>query len=377
MIYTILILAPLVVWLLGPKYTNAFRNPWIDVSVGLGFVGLSIMTLQFVNSGRLKFLNKPFGTDLVYHYHRQIGIAAFLMVFIHPMILFLIDRRYLRLLNLFTAPWRARAAVTSVVLLIFVVITAEYRQKLKISYKLWKFWHGIASTLMIALALIHIFLVGNYINMPWKKVLWIGYSALLVGMLLYTRVIYPMWLINRSYTIKKTQLERGDVFTITVEPKGHKGFSFSPGQFAWLTAWKTPFSDTEHPFSIASSAEKKASFQFSIKNLGPFSKRVQTLKAGDRLYVDGPYGSFNLDRHKDAEKLVFIPGGIGVTPIMSMMRTMADRKDERPIILFYCNREWETVTFREEVKALEKKLNLTTIYTIEKPPEKWEGENGF
>ena len=76
------------------------------------------MTLQFVNSGRLKPLNKPFGTDLIYHYHRQIGIAAFLMVFAHPIMLFIIDSRYLRLLNLITAPWRARAAVTSVVLLI-------------------------------------------------------------------------------------------------------------------------------------------------------------------------------------------------------------------------------------------------------------------
>jgi len=376
-IYTVLILTPLIVWLMGPKFSNEFRPQWVDVSVGLGFVGLSIMTLQFVNSGRLKFLNKPFGTDLVYHFHRQIGIASFLMVFAHPILLFIIDQRYLRLLNLLTAPWRARAAVTSVVLLIFLVLTAEYREKFKLSYKMWKFWHGIMATLMIALALVHIFLVGNYVDLPWKKALWIGYSALLVGMLLYTRVIYPIWLINRSYRIKATRMERGDVYTLTVAPDGHKGFTFSPGQFAWLTAWNTPFSDTEHPFSIASSAERKGEFEFSIKNLGPFTKRVQTLKAGDKLYVDGPYGAFNLDRYPEAEQLVFIPGGIGVTPIMSMLRTMADRGDKRPVMLFYCNQEWDSVTFREEVETLESKLNMTTIYTIERPPEGWKGEGGF
>ena len=69
------------------------------------------------------------------------------------------------------------------------------------------------------------------------------------------------------------------------------------------------------------------------------------LKPGEQIYLDGPYGSFNLDRFPKAERLVFIPGGIGVTPIMSMLRTMADRGDKRPILLFYCNREWETVTF--------------------------------
>ena len=54
-----------------------------------------------------------------------------------------------------------------------------------------------------------------------------------------------------------------------------------------------------------------------------------------------------------------------------------DDGDKRPILLFYCNREWETVTFKEELLALEKKMNLTTIYTIEKPPENWEGEAGL
>jgi len=375
LINALLITAPLIILILGPKKEG--RLATLDVSVGLGFIGLSMMTFQFVNTARIKLLNKPFGTDLVYHYHRQIGIAAFLMVFAHPILLFLLDSRYLRLLNLFTAPWRARFGVTAVVLLIGVVVMSEYRPQLKIPYKFWKFWHGVSATLMIAAALAHIFLVGNYVNLPWKQVLWIAYSVLLVAMLSYTRIIYPFRLIKHAYRVQTTQKEAGDVFTLTIAPDGHQGFQFKPGQFAWLTAWKTPFSDTEHPFSIASSAEDTTSFQMSIKNLGPFSQKIQSLKAGDRVYVDGPFGSFNLDRHPEAERLVFIPGGIGVTPIMSMLRTMADRGDKRPILLLYCNREWETVTFKEEVKALENKLNLKTTYTIENPPAPWNGESGF
>ncbi|MRS04811.1 oxidoreductase, partial [bacterium] len=71
------------------------------------------------------------------------------------------------------------------------------------------------------------------------------------------------------------------------------------------------------------------------------------------------------------------PGGIGITPIMSMLRSMAQRGDKRPILLFYANREWETVTFREEIAALEKKLNLKTVYVLEKPHPSWQGEGGF
>ena len=128
-INAIFITAPLIILILGPK--KGGRVEILDVSVGLGFIGLSMMTFQFVNSARIKPLNRPFGTDLVYHYHRQIGIAAFLMVFAHPILLFILDSRYLRLLNLFSAPWRARFGVTSVVLLIGVVLTAEYRQNIK------------------------------------------------------------------------------------------------------------------------------------------------------------------------------------------------------------------------------------------------------
>jgi predicted ferric reductase len=335
------------------------------------------MALEFVVSGRIKILNRPFGTDLIYHFHRQIGITAFFMVFAHPILLFILDVRYLRLLNPITAPWRARAAVSSILLLIAVVLTAEYRQKIKMSYKLWKIWHGILSTMMVALALVHVFLAGNYTDLPWKKALWIAYSAIFIGMLAYTRIIYPLRLIRRSFRIKEIKEEQGDVWTITMEPINHKGFQFAPGQFAWLTAWNTPFSDTEHPFSIASSAEKKTEIEMSIKDLGSFTNKIRTLNPGDRVYVDGPYGAFNLDRFSNTERLVFIPGGIGVSPIMSMLRTMADRSDRRPILLFNCNREWESVPFKEEIKDLENKLNLKTIYTIEKPPLNWEGESGF
>ena len=374
-LYTILVFTPILVLLLGPKSSG--RPELLDISVSLGFIGLAVMALQFVNSARLKFLNKPFGTDLIYHFHRQIGIAAFFMVFTHPILLFVLDTRYLKLLNIISAPWRARFGVTAIVLLILVVWMAEYRQKLKISYSFWKVWHGIFATLMIALALLHIFMAGSYTDLPWKKAVWIGYSVMLVTVLLYTRVIYPLKLIRTPYTIKSNHKERGDVWTLILQPPAGKRMIFSPGQFVWLTAWRTPFSDSEHPFSFSSSAEDKERFELAIKDVGPFTSRIKKLKAGEKVYIDGPYGSFNLDRFDEAQNLVLIPGGIGVTPIMSFLRTMADRNDQRPIKLFYANQTWETVTFREEVEVLKKKLNIEVIYVIERPQDDWQGESGF
>jgi ferredoxin-NADP reductase len=61
---------------------------------------------------------------------------------------------------------------------------------------------------------------------------------------------------------------------------------------------------------------------------------------------------------------------------MSMLRTMADRNDLRPCFLFFGNREWDGVAFREEIEELESRLNLEVVHVLSRPPEGWEGEEG-
>ena len=74
---------------------------------------------------------------------------------------------------------------------------------------------------------------------------------------------------------------------------------------------------------------------------------------------------------------MLIAGGVGVTPMMSMIRTLADRGDKRPVILFYGSKDWESITFREELEALTARLNLTIVHVLADPPADWTGEQGF
>ncbi len=98
-LYSFLVLVPLIILLAGPKFIS--RPALLDLSVSLAFFGLAVMAMQFILTARIKSTHKPFGTDLVYYFHRQIGIAAFMFVFSHPVLLFVLDGRYLRLLNFF------------------------------------------------------------------------------------------------------------------------------------------------------------------------------------------------------------------------------------------------------------------------------------
>jgi predicted ferric reductase len=160
-----------------------------------------------------------------------------------------------------------------------------------------------------------------------------------------------------------------------VRPDGHEGFGFKPGQFAWLTVWNSPFAIKEHPF-FSSSAADSGEFSFTVKELGDFTGMVKEISSGERVYLDGSHGQFTVDRW-GGPKNVFVAGGIGVTPIMSMLRTLADRGDRRPLLLVYASRTWEDVIFREELEGLEERLNLRVAHVIEDPPDGWEGERGY
>jgi predicted ferric reductase len=374
-VYLLLCLAPLLILLVGPLPEG--RELWRELSVALGFGGLAMMALQFVLTARFGWLKAPYGSDIVYHFHRQISLVAFALILAHPLILFIYSPDYLRLLNLIEAPWRARAGVGAVIALTALIVMSVWRKKLKIDYTPWRIWHGLLATAAVSLALVHVALVGHYINTPLKQALWSGYGLFWVGLLLYVRVLKPFWLLLRPYQVVQVRPERNKAWTVVVRPKGHAGMRFMPGQFAWLTAWSSPFSEREHPFSFSSSSEQGGELSFTVKELGDFTRRVKELQPGMQVYLDGPFGAFSVDRHPHAQGFVFIAGGVGITPIMSMLRSLADRGETRRLLLIYANKDWENVIYREELEQLSQRLDLQVVHVLEKAPEGWQGEVGF
>lgn len=374
-IYLLITLAPLLILITGPRPDG--REFWRDLSVGLGYCGFAMVGLQFVLTARFKVIKAPYGSDIVYFFHRQISLVAFSLIIAHPLLLFIFDTQHLRLLNLITAPWAARFGVVAILSLAALISFSIWRKRMKIEYDHWRIWHGILAIAAVALAIAHIELRGYYLNTFWKQLFWGFYGIFWIGILAWVRIIKPIILMRNAYFVEDIIPERGNAWTVVLRSSRNKSLSFQPGQFAWITAWDSPFKDHEHPFSFSGSSENKEQLIFTIKELGDFTASIKDLNKGQKVFVDGPYGAFSVDRHPKSPEFVFIAGGIGITPIMSMLRTLADRGDDRPLTLLYANKKLESATFLEEIEKLPSRLNIKIIHILESPPDEWKGEKGF
>jgi len=373
-LYLLFILAPLFALLAGA--IPPARDFWTEFSVAIGYAGLAMMGLQFGLTARFRYVTQPWGEDVIYHFHRQISLIAVALVVAHPLILFAVRPELLALLNSIQAPWRARFAALSTYSLIALVVMALWRAKLNIRYEVWHLTHIVLALLAVTAGILHMIGWGFYLVDPWKRALWIGLTIFWIGLLLYVRILKPLFMLRRPYRVAEVRRERGDTLTLVMQPDGHPGFRFSPGQFGWLTLWGSPFKITGHPFSFSSSAAAAdGRVEMSIRNLGDFTSEIYKVPVGQRVYIDGPYGAFTIGNPADMH--VLIAGGVGVTPMMSMIRTLADQGDTRPVILLYGSKDWKSITFRDELEALKARLNLTVVHVLANPPAGWTGEQGF
>jgi len=161
-----------------------------------------------------------------------------------------------------------------------------------------------------------------------------------------------------------------------VEPEEIK---FFPGQYLDITVPETAESRS---FSMANTPDRDGRFEFVIKVYpnGLFSEFLATKVAvGDRLEVEGPFGTFTL-RESRTSPLVFLGGGAGLAPVLGLLRSMADRGVDRQAVFYYGARQRRDLCFEEELRALEARLpGFKYVPALSEPADddEWDGEVGM
>jgi ferredoxin-NADP reductase len=114
--------------------------------------------------------------------------------------------------------------------------------------------------------------------------------------------------------------------------------------------------------------------EFTIRHSGDFTRALRELRPGSPVWVDGPHGAFTPD---DAGTgVVMIAGGVGVTPMMSILRTAAHRGDRRPYRLVVVAASREELLFRAELGTLRRQLDLEVTEVLRRPAPGWTGHTG-
>lgn len=374
-LYVFIVVLPLMLALIfAPPEGNFLKN----LGVGIALMAVTILALQTLLASRFKWINQAFGFDIVIRFHRNISIFATVLLVFHPLLLILGGAGWDLIYsgNLFV--WLGKAALF---LLVLNVVSSVYQNRLKLKFELWRNIHDILGPALLVLAFVHSWYVGGHLQIAALRILWILLLGTTLSVFLYHRFIRP-WLLSRNpYKVTEVNQEADTVWTITLSPpEGKNIFDYVPGQFQFIKFLRgRGLPEEEHHWTISSSPSQKRYLSATIKELGDFTATIGKTEPGDRAVVHAPFGRFSHVFHPEERELVFIAGGIGITPIMSMLRFMRDNKENTPVTLLYGNPKEDSIVFKEELQSIEQggHPSLKSIHVIQEPEENWTGERGF
>jgi ferredoxin-NADP reductase len=178
---------------------------------------------------------------------------------------------------------------------------------------------------------------------------------------------------------RREELAEGTMAFHFVKPAG---FSFKPGQAVDLILSDPALASAEstrHAFSIVSAPDDGELVLATRMRDSAYKNALARLAVGARAEVDGPFGSLTL-HNKLARPAVFVAGGIGVTPFMSMLRQAATSGRQQLLVLLYSNRRPEDSAFLAELQRLEGENRyfrlVATMTQMEESRLPWTGETG-
>lgn len=343
----------LLIYLISPltlTYMMAVLNPGLYGSMKsitallLGMTAYTWLGWQFIFSSRPKWLEKVLGLDFLLRLHGIMALFIILFGFLHGQIK---ESMYP---ESFTTQIGSFSIILMIVISIFSVLIMVQtklhhlpwikkihdflKNKHILTYESTKKLHNLFVVVML-LVVMHVllaiksqnsFMIFSIIMMPF---------LLAISHYMYHKVVKP-W-INSGLTLKAVSLKiheiSGGQEIFEVKLKSNQSLQYAPGQFAYFK-FKKGASYEEHPFTISSAPQDKE-IGITFKTLGDFTKAVNTSILAHPIYIDGPYGMFSYKAHPNEKSLVMLAAGIGITPMLSMIKSLQYEASEMPVHLIW------------------------------------------
>lgn len=332
-----------------------------------GFLGLSLLIFS---GDTARFFDRFFGLDKIIKFQRKFSILTMIFILSHPLFFILSAKSVWPFIIPDFSVIPLAFGLTSFYIFMLALIASKIYKR--ISYQVWQYIH-ILTYWLFFFVLYHAFYWGSdSVNYLIKIIYFILFLIIIIGIVYRTNYKFKKRRARKFY-VKEVRPETYDSFTLILKPT--KPFSFKAGQFCFLRLNKNKLY-ARHPFTIAS-APGEAELRFTVKLTGRFTKALSELKMGEEVIMEGPYGIFNSEgENKD---LIFMAGGVGITPFMSMILDRLKSDKLHKIILLYGSKTEKDIIYRERLDNIKTDW-LKKVYILsqsETAPETDNYETGY
>lgn len=353
-------------WLMSPtvdlRVSNGLELAFLLGKV-FGIVGMMLFAESLILSARFKFLDNIFrGLHMVYLRHGQIGQIGFMFMLFHPLLLLFqyTDLSFGRMVSFLTPSPYTLANNFGQIALYLLILLIALTLYLKPKYNIWKWTHKFMG-LAFFFAGLHVFMVPSDTSafLPLRAyVLFVSAAALYSY--IYHTVLNRYTTRRYKYQVTNVRDLGAGITEVVLKPTGDK-LQFQPGQFAFISFRDKNVGYESHPFSMSSDNESDQ-VSFTIKNLGDWTSRVKSLPVGTNALVEGPFGKFSV-AEADFKKQIWIAGGIGITPFLSMARSLR-AEDGYQVDLYYCVRNAAEAVYLQELESMQNSaINIIPHYS--------------
>ncbi len=327
----ILILSPILIWLSYDP--DSVKDPLIALAKFNAFMAISTLSLNFVLSARFKFLENMFhGLDRMYRVHKVVGRSSLLFILLHPLFLIISKVPDFNEIIELIVPVGGIDVSAGIIAVYFFLILMTLTVAVNIPYH-W--WHNSHKFLGIVLLLSGFHAISSGSDLAQYSALrfWIIFICTL-GIVSWLYMLFFYKIMGPKFIVTLDRVEHLKDITEIYFSKPDR-FHFQPGQFLFIRFPRFEGYKELFPFSISTEPKGKI-IRLSIRRGGDYTRnKVPALQKGDEAVVMGPYGKFGEKYLRHDKDMIWIAGGIGITPFLSLAKHETISSTERRIHLIW------------------------------------------
>ncbi len=336
-----------------------YDGTWSLISFGrlFGLVAFYLVLWQLLLIGRIGWIEKYWGHDVLSRVHRRNGVVAIMLIGLHPVFIILgysgqsgvtpIDQFW----NVLTVYEFVIPAFVAYIMFLSIVFVSLEMVRRKLRYEYWYYIHVLLYGAII-LSFGHQLALGNDLTSDSVRYYWQILFFGTFALVLFYRFLKPAWISWRQdFRVIKIERETDDVVSVYFSGNIY----VKPGQFVLVRFFARGFWWESHPFTISG-----LPMRITVKAVGDFTSKLEKVPIGTRVFIEGPLGRFIFER-SGSSKVLLIAGGIGITPLRMLFERFSNAK--RDIKLIYAARSNNDFALKNELDRIGSVSYTTDLLT--------------